>query len=406
MSDRDESRAARCAVERIGAADRLRIAVLADFDSVHARSWLAWPIARGHEVHAVSYYPPRAPVAGATMHALRRRRSVGGTSGVATASRLPPAAAGVWRLAHGARYRVAGLRRVLRSIAPDVFHAHFVVEHGFYGALAGVRPLVVTAWGSDVLVAPRRDPVTRAIARWTLRRADLLTSNNAYMAEQMAALGARRDRIELVTLGADRSFLEAAARSVNIRPADASRVSVVVSTRAHEPLYNIDEIIDAFAWMRAAGVRARLVVAHGGALTAALRARAQRVPGIEFAGVLDRARFLDALADAEVFVSVPSSDGTSVAVLQAMAAGCFPVVADLPTQREWIEDGVNGFRVPLHRPGALADGIARALADAGLRRAAAARNRAIVEARGLNETQMLRMEALYRRLVDLRPPAR
>jgi L-malate glycosyltransferase len=101
------------------------------------------------------------------------------------------------------------------------------------------------------------------------------------------------------------------------------------------------------------------------------------------------------MTNAEVFVSVPSSDATSVALLQAMAAGCFPIVSDLPAQRELVEDGVNGFRVPLHRPDVLADRIARALADAPLRAAAAARNLQIVTERGLNETEMARMEALY-----------
>ena len=70
--------------------------------------------------------------------------------------------------ADGARYRASGLRGVLRSIAPDIFHAHFVVEHGFYGALASVHPFVVSAWGSDVLVEPQRDPLSKLIARWTL----------------------------------------------------------------------------------------------------------------------------------------------------------------------------------------------------------------------------------------------
>src|SRR5437764_82761 len=65
---------------------------------------------------------------------------------------------GLVRLAQAMRYRRAGLGRLVRGIAPDVFHAHFVVEHGFYAAAVGFHPYVVTAWGSDVLVEPERDP--------------------------------------------------------------------------------------------------------------------------------------------------------------------------------------------------------------------------------------------------------
>src|SRR5207237_7323337 len=113
---------------------------------------------------------------------------------------------GLMRLANAMRYRRAGLGRVVRGIAPDVFHAHFVVEHGFYGAMVGFHPYVVTAWGSDVLVEPERDPVSKLIAKWTLRRADAVTSNDGYMAEGLIALGGRREEAHVITAGADRIF--------------------------------------------------------------------------------------------------------------------------------------------------------------------------------------------------------
>jgi glycosyltransferase involved in cell wall biosynthesis len=385
-------------VEPVTPADRLSIAVLGDFDGVHTRSWVRWFIARGHDVHAINFYPPRVPVEGATLHVLKHRaqQDAGESAGSAKPSgRLPR---GLLRIAHALRYRAAGIGRVVREIDPDVFHAHFVVEHGFYGAMTGFHPYVVSAWGSDVLVEPRRDPVSKMIARWTVARADLVTSNNAHMADEIVRLGAARPNVEVVTLGADRYDLGRTLESVNLRD-DGDRAPCVISTRAHEPLYNVAEIIDAYGQVARRAPDARLVVAHQGSLTEELQRQASRGPGhVEFLGFLDRARFRNALAEAEVFVSIPSSDATSVALLQAMAAGCFPIGSDLPSQREWIEDGVNGFLAPLHRPDALAGLIARALGDRDLRRRAAERNRAIVEERGLNEVQMAKMERLYLRL--------
>jgi len=385
-------------VERVAPDERLRIAVLGDFDGVHTRSWLRWFVERGHELHGVAFYPPREPLEGVNMHALRPARGdrpVAPNSASSKTSRFPR---GLMRLAHAVRYRAAGLARVLGSLDADVVHAHYLVEHGFYGASAGVRPYVVTAWGSDVLVEPRRDPVTNLIARYTVRRADLITSNNVYMAERIVALGAPPSKVEVVTLGTDRYFTLRHNQSVNVR-GRSDGAACVLSTRAHEPLYNVEEIISAFDDVGRVRPGVRLVVAHGGSLTPALQRQASATGGqIEFPGFLERAAFRDALADAEIFVSVPSSDGTSVALLQAMAAGCFPIVSDLPTQRELIEDGVNGYRVPLHRPDILAQRVVAALADPELRLSAAARNRAFVERRGLNETEMLRMESLYRRL--------
>ena len=397
------------AVEPVAPSERLRIAVLGDFDGVHTRSWIRWFIDRGHDMHCISYYPPRDPIVGATVHVLRARATNDSNSTSRGGPMWPPGAGlrrsisarapGLERIAHALRYRRAGLARVVRRIAPDVFHAHFVVEHGFYGAVAGYHPYVVTAWGSDILVEPERDPVSRLIAKWTLRRADALTSNNRYMAERMIALGAPREKVHVITLGADRFFLEERERSVNLRPPDDTRRPRIISTRAHEPLYNINEIIDAYTLVARKCSGARLVIAHGGSLTPELTRKAVSVEGaIEFLGFVDPNAFREALHDAEVFVSIPSSDGTSVALLQAMAAGCFPIVSDLPTQQELVEGGANGFRVPLHGPPALAAAIERALADPDLRRRATEANRQLVESRGLNENEMQRMEELYRAL--------
>jgi glycosyltransferase involved in cell wall biosynthesis len=398
-------------VERVQPDGRLRIAVLADFEGPHARAWLRYFIDRGHDVHAVSFYPPSAPIEGATVHALRQRvvtvRSADGQAGApvprgtaalagAMAARLPR---GVVRIGHGVRYRMAGLRSVLRRIQPDAFHAHYLTEHAFYGALTGVRPFVATAWGSDALVDPQRDVVSRWIARWVVQRADLVTANNAHMARRIGALGALPANVAVITLGADRYDLERTRDSVNTREVEPGRAPMIISTRAHEPLYNIGDIIEAHRAARRSRPDLRLVIAHGGSQTAALQARASASEdAVRFAGYLDRARFREALGDAEIFVSVPSSDATSVALLQAMAAGAFPIVSDLPSQHEWIRDGENGLLVPLRDPPALAAAIERALADPLLRRTAAEINRRMVEERGLNETQMAKMEEWYWRL--------
>jgi glycosyltransferase involved in cell wall biosynthesis len=385
-------------IERVAPSERLRIAVLADFDGPHARAWLRYFIDRGHDVHAVSFYPARAAIEGATMHALRpgqRDESVRAkeTPRPTAFTRMPRS---LQRLAHAARYRAAGLRRTLDRIAPDVFHAHFLVEHGFYGALAGVRPFVVTAWGSDVLVEPQRDAIARQIARWTIARADAVTSNNAHMARCIGELGALPAKVHVITLGADRYDLERSDGSVNRSDPDPMRAPVIISTRAHESLYNIGEIIEAHGMVAREHPDVRLVIAHSGSLTPELRAGAAASGArVDFTGTLARAAFRDALADAEIFVSVPSSDATSVALLQAMAAGAFPLVSDLPSQHEWITHGSNGFLAPLHDPPALASLIERALGDALLRRSAAEANRRVVEERGLNETQMAKMEAIY-----------
>ena len=395
--------------------DPLRLCVFGDLESIHTRRWMQPFVARGHELHAVSYYPPSVPLEGVTVHALHPQHPPHGDQTPSPAApprrltaTLPPTAL---RLINALRYRQRGLSTAIRRIQPHLLHSHYVVEYGFFAATTGFHPLVVTAWGSDILVAAQSSPLARLIARYTLRRADLVTSNNGYMTRKIIDLGVPADKTATIVLGADRFFLEQPDASVNARDPDPGYPPTVISTRSLDsPLYEIDTVLRAMAVVRRRLQTAQLLVAGSGRLQPALQKLAQDLglaENVRFLGFLDQEALRSALASAHVYVSVPRSDATSVATLCAMAAGCFPVVSDLPTQQEWIEDGVNGLRVPVGDVAALARRLGDALENAALRRDAAPRNRRLVEERGLWETYVPQMETLYRRLArqeDQPPP--
>jgi glycosyltransferase involved in cell wall biosynthesis len=54
------------------------------------------------------------------------------------------------------------------------------------------------------------------------------------------------------------------------------------------------------------------------------------------------------LREADFYVSFPETEGISSSLLEAMACGCYPVVTNLPGNREWISDQVNGTLVHLN----------------------------------------------------------
>jgi glycosyltransferase involved in cell wall biosynthesis len=391
----------------------LRIAVLGDFEGMHTRRWLEVFVERGHEVHAISYYWPRAHLPGVHVHSLKPPPSAK-AEGFWTErpEDSPPAKRGgllsklrgvvppnVQRHLNAMRYRRAGLTRVLDEIKPDVFHAHYAVEHGFYGSKAGFHPYVVSTWGSDLLVESHT-PLGRSIAKRALHAADLVTGNDDSLVRRAVELGVPPERSVLIHLGIDRIFLEAGAQSVNLQPA-AGDERVVISTRAHEPLYNLDVLLRAFAMANTPEHKARLIVAGTGSQQQALQRIARELnitDSVQFAGQQSAARLAELLASAHVYVSVPSSDSLALSNLEAMAAGAFPVVSDLPSVHGWIDDGVTGLRVNPGEVAALAEALRRAWTDDSLRQAALGKNRAKVEAEGLREKNMLLMERHYYRL--------
>jgi glycosyltransferase involved in cell wall biosynthesis len=375
----------------------LRIAVLGDFDGLHTRRWLSVFVARGHDIHAISFYSPREPLEGVTLHVLRDRAATGvvAPSARSGAGLIP---ASVARFVHAWRYRKAGVREVIESIAPDVLHAHYVVEHGFYGAI-GFHPYVASAWGSDLLIESRK-PLGRFVARRVLRQADLVAANDPSLARRAIALGVAPERVVVASLGIDALFFEGGQQSVNLLPPDAAPPTVL-SDRALEPLYNVDVVLRAFARLRERLPTARLLIAGDGRQRPRLEALAQELQqgeSVRFLGRLTPDEIKHALASAHVYVSVPDSDSLSSSTLEAMASGSFPVISDLPSANGAITDRVNGLRVPRRDVSLLTEALTNALTDTALRRDAVATNRALAEAQGQRERNLVVLERLYYRL--------
>jgi glycosyltransferase involved in cell wall biosynthesis len=89
---------------------------------------------------------------------------------------------------------------------------------------------------------------------------------------------------------------------------------------------------------------------------------------------------------AMVSVSISQHDGTPNSLLEAMALGCFPVVGEIESTREWIIDGVNGYLVdPGHAP-AVAQMIVRAIKNPPLRAKAQEKNSRIILERADSKT--------------------
>ena len=267
------------------------------------------------------------------------------------------------------------LARWLRRVDADWINAHYLTSHGTLAWLArklGVRAqLAASAWGSDILVAPRSSVPLRWITSRVLRDAAICTSDSAHMAQRMRELGAR----EVMTFPFGLDALPAAPVAKEPR--------LFFANRGLEDIYDPQRVLSLFAGVAAAWPDARLVVANGGALREALERRAGELglaDRIEFVGRLDAATQSAFYARARWYVSVPRSDSVSVSVLEAMGHGCIPLLSDLPANRELVRDGVNGLILPEGRPAFDVAALERLQADAP---AIAAANRDWVGANAL-----------------------
>ena len=257
------------------------------------------------------------------------------------------------------------IARCIQRWQPRTVHAHQANSVGWHaarGAAGSGVPLVLTLWGSDVLLMPQISPLHHWLSRSTLRAAALWTADSAHVLQRAEVVAGVARPAALVVMGVERC------------PDDLSAVwsdkqSRILSCRLHKSLYRVDQIIKAFAGLSDRCPDWRLEVAASGPQTEALVETAQRSGAanhIEFTGFLDAAAMARSNRAARVYVSFPESDGTSVSLLEAMSQGCFPVVSDLPANREWIVDGLNGLVVA--KTDDLSQAIERAMTISGSER--------------------------------------
>ena len=82
----------------------------------------------------------------------------------------------------------------------------------------------------------------------------------------------------------------------------------------------------------------------------------------------------------QISVSITTHDGTPNTLLETMACGCFPIVGDIESLREWITPGVNGFLVSPHSPQELSEAIIAAYKNSEIRQKAKIFNKELLVA--------------------------
>jgi glycosyltransferase involved in cell wall biosynthesis len=354
---------------------------------VHSQSHFAAPYIdhfarQGHEIHLISF--TRDPLPNAVNHHPLPHDCDPTKSPLSYVRAIPQ------------------VRRLVRSIAPDLVHAHFLTSNGLVATASGFHPLVVSARGSDVHNS-LRSTARRALIRYVVQRADLVNPVSVELAEKIATLGVPAAKTLCLSQGIDAKRFDVPRVA---RPSDVVRL--VCTRKLHRP-YQPQTIVAALAALADRGLAFEMTFAADGRDLSALRHE------VAARGLRERVRFLGGyapaelpglLAAADVYVSASLWDGTSPALLEAMAAGVFPVVSDCPANREWVSGTGDGMLFPPDDVPALTAALERAITTPAAWDAARDRNRILVRTHADRDTNLDVLGTHYERLVAAAGPRR
>lgn len=306
----------------------MRICYVANSDISHTKKWASYFVEKGHEVHVISHKDVAIP-------------------GVK-----------VYYIDYNIKnfiFKVKKVHSLIRRIDPDVLHAHQANTCGLYAATMKGYPFMVSAWGSDILVAPERSFIMKSIVKYVLKRAAYITSDAEYMTERIIELGAKKERVYTFPMGVSEDIF-------NYRhDYDLKSPSLnIVSIRKLEKIYRIDVLIKGFYEALKVFGDMTLTIGASGSQGEELIELVKKLgiyDKVIFTGRYEPEEAGKLLMDKDVFISIPESDSTSVSLLEGMAVGIFPIVSDLPGNREWVNDFENGIVLNYTSPKCIKEAI-------------------------------------------------
>jgi glycosyltransferase involved in cell wall biosynthesis len=303
--------------------------------------------------------------------------------------------------------------RIARRVGADIYHVHYASNsHAWTALLAGLRPLVVSTMGGDILAEERqgRTAIDRWLLKLLLRSADTVTSKSDYITSKLIAFGVKPERILKVVWGVDRKrFSPGDSADLRGRLGIGPDDPVVLSARNLRPFYNIQLIVEAMALVLREVPQAKLVISSGAATEEYLAQVCERITAL---GIDDSVRWMlnTEPADmvkvyrlADVAVSLAPSDGLPMTLMEAMACGCPTVLTDLSCYRELVQHDHSAVFAPLEASAVRAQ-IVRVLNDHELRKRLVAQGLDRVAERADQASDLRRLNALYHKLATAPSP--
>jgi glycosyltransferase involved in cell wall biosynthesis len=370
----------------------LRLCFIADGISLHTQRWTNYFAGRGHEVHLISSRLPERSNEGfdreVHIHSLARLlpnlwRVSGYLSGI------------VWLLQ---------VRKLVREITPDILHAHYIQVPAYLAVAADFHPLVLTAWGNDILVDPEQSRISRFLVEYCLKKADLITCESEHLSKRLIGLGANPTKINLICWGVDTQRFSPGEKDEKLIEAlGIANAPIIISTRTLDPIYDVESLIESIPLVLRDEPKAKFLIVGKGSQETKLKRLATSLGVADstvFTGYLPNDELPRYLRIADVYVSTSLSDGgLSLCTAEAMACELPVVITDFGDNRKWVDDYVNGFLVPLRDTKALASKILYLLSNREERIRFGQANRKKIEDRKALHKEMLKVEACYQELL-------
>ena len=369
----------------------MKIVYIANAGSVHFIRWYEYFINHGHEVYLISSSSAileyKIDIKGLKTFYLPDFKSHNRKlSFIINTIRLP--------------LILLKIRRIIKRIKPDILHAHQVYAEGFWAALTGFHPLIITPMGADVDTLAYQYNIYAKVSKFVLKRADLVTQDSLTGKRHCINFGMKCP-FELIQNGVDtRNFNSEKNYFIRKKMGIAESDPVVFYARGFVELYNADKIIEAIPIILKTLPNCKFIFSrHASDISEDLKAQELiRRMGLEesvfFTGFIQHKEMPLYFNSSDFYISVPKIDNSPQSVCEAMATGVPTIISKIPWTEYAMRDRENTYMIEDIKPEKIAGAVIHLYKDKTLRDKIIKNAMATIDEKFSYEKNMKRMEEL------------
>jgi len=250
---------------------------------------------------------------------------------------------------------VIDFRRVMKSIEPDLVHAGPIQTCAFIAALSGFQPILAMSWGYDLVMDADKSAWMRWVTRYTLKRSAFFTSDANVSRDKAVLFGMNPEKTVIFPWGTDIEHFvpkpDQGRKTKDRKPSATvhrpqSKGITLFCSRSWESNYGVDVLAKAFVKVARVNPDVNLLLLGGGSQGTKIRQilmNGGMMERVHFGGQVGQRDLPRWYHMADIYISPSHVDGSSVTLMEALASGLPCLVSDIAGNKEWVEDGVNGW---------------------------------------------------------------
>ena len=223
------------------------------------------------------------------------------------------------------------LKRHMEEHTYDINHTHFIIPTGVVSLWLKKRyglPYIVTSHGSDVLGYNKRFRFLYPlmVGRWRriIKEAKVVVTPSKFLMEKIMekAIG----KFAVIPNGID---------GTKFKPMKKEKRILIVARLF--PNKGVQDILEALHGVDLSGWKVDIV--GDGPYRAVLEEKAKGLSNVTFHGWVDHSsrKMKELYGHASIFISASYFESFGMTVLEAMSAGCYPIVSDIEAHREVVK---------------------------------------------------------------------